>query len=320
MQQNSVDRGVLACQRFEVDVSQRHQISVPFVMAGLCVLAGASSISGWSFDGHRAITLAAIASLPPSVPFDRDDLVYAVEGSVFPDLSRPISLPQLREREKPQHYINIELLLGRNLPADRSGYLGLLAELAGSPDRLLGVDESLESVGLLPYAVIEASQELAAVFRQLRSKPGDPRLQYLAQHYAGILSHYAGDLCQPLHTTIHHDGRANDRGVSSQSGIHDLVDRLLARYGAVPTRVSEGVVEISTWTDVWQGVMSELAASHSLVEDLYELESEIRQASASGDVSPQLQSFVDTRFSASVGFAAQLMYSAWQLSASVQLP
>jgi len=311
---------VLACLRVEYDVRPRSEKSLPAIIAGLCLLTGSASISAWSFEGHRAITLAAIASLPPAVPFNRANLDYALEGSVFPDLSRPVSLPQLREREKPRHYINLELLQGRELPANRPAYVRLLFALAGSPDRPPGVDLSQESVGVLPYAVIEASQQLAAVFRQLRSEPDDPRLQALVQHYAGILSHYAGDLCQPLHTTIDHDGRANELGESPQSGLHDLVDRLVVRVGADRTHVDSELVTTSVWTEVWSRVESELASSHALVADLYDLESEIRQASVTGEASPRLQAFVDSRFAASVRFTAQLMYSAWQLSELVVLP
>ena len=285
---------------------------------GLALLV-CSPIFAWSFDGHRLITRSAILTLGPEIPLDRNRIELAVEGSVFPDLTRPISLPQLRDVEDPQHYINIELLNGRLLPPTRSGYVRLISNLADSPARALGDEWTLGSIGVLPYALVEATQRLATVFRQLRVDPDDNRLQGLALHYAGVLSHYSGDLCQPLHTTIHHNGRSRADGISSQTGLHDRVDRLLETL-ELENRPFDAGIRVAAYEDLFAGVLAELALSHSLVDRVYDLESAIELAYAPGDVPRELERFVEDRLLASVRFTANLIQTAWILSETVELP
>ena len=195
-----------------------------FVTVGVWA-GGSSEVFGWSFEGHRAITRAALSVLPQSVPLDRDSASIATEGSVFPDLSRPASLPQLRDQQNP--FISS---ISRSWGAPTPAYTIGLHSSGGSAGQL-GTDsrECMDqaSIGFLPYALVESTQLLATIFKQLRVDPSDRRLQLLALHYAGVLGHYSADLCQPLHTTVHYDGRALPGGESSRTGIHNLVDRLI---------------------------------------------------------------------------------------------
>ncbi len=265
------------------------------------------------------ITRSAISALGPEVPLDRGRLEIAVEGSVFPDLTRPTSLPQLRDVENPQHFINVELLNGRPLPPTRSGYVRLISNLADSPGFPWGNEWTLGSIGVLPYALVEATQRLASVFRQLRVDPDDNRLQGLALHYAGVLSHYSGDLCQPLHTTVHHDGRSRPDGTSSQTGLHDRVDRLFETV-RLDNRPFNSGLRLDAYEDLFAEVLAELALSNSLVDRVYDLEPVIELISAPGDAPRELERFVDDRLLASVRFTANLIQTAWVLSETVELP
>ncbi len=295
------------------------QVSITLLTGCVLALVAGSSLFAWSFDGHRLITRSAISTLGPEVPLDRNRIEIAVEGSVFPDLTRPVSLPQLRDVENPQHFINIELLSGRPLPPTRSAYIRLISDLANSPDHPLGNQWTLGSVGVLPYALVEATQRLASVFRQLRVDPEDPRLQGLALHYAGVLSHYSADLCQPLHTTIHHNGRSRSDGTSSRTGLHDRVDRLLETVKPDRRPIESGI-PVEAYDDLFAEVTAELALSHSLVDRVYELEAAIELVPESGEVPLELANFVGDRFLASVRMTASLVHTAWILSEGVELP
>lgn len=277
-------------------------------------------LEAWSFEGHRAITSAALDLVEPSLPLDREYREWALEGSVFPDLTRPSSLSMLSARESPKHYVNLEWLRGRDLPPDRAAYARMWATLSREQETRRGGDELLESYGVLPYVVVESTQLLATVFRQVRSAPDDRRLHLLALHYAGALTHFTADLCQPLHTSIHHDGRVGDEGRSPQSGLHDLVDRLLDRVpnSAPVTRSSSGAPEAQI--DLFEVVVAEMKQSHAEVDHIYRLESEMKELHDTGRVTPGVQAFVDERFAAAVRFTARMLELAWQLSASVELP
>ena len=181
----------------------------------------------------------------------------------------------MRDQQNPLHFINLEKLGGQPLPPTRSDFIRLVAERSRS-EPTLGASWTQASIGFLPYALAESTQLLATIFKQLRVDPSDRRLQLLALHYAGVLGHYSADLCQPLHTTIHYDGRALPSGESSRTGFHDLVDRLIETVPASTesprTASSSRKIEPS---DLFAAIVDELAKSHGLVDRVYGLEDDI---------------------------------------------
>ena len=105
-----------------------------------------------------------------------------------------------------------------------------LADLSTRYDfisRLQQLGQEPASTGFLPYAIVETFQELKLAFAEYRRWPDNPRIQSKILIIAGHLAHYAGDLCQPLHTTIHHDGRTKLGAGSPNTGIHFAVDGLI---------------------------------------------------------------------------------------------
>src|SRR5437764_832460 len=56
----------------------------------------------------------------------------------------------------------------------------------------------------------------------------------------GILAHYAGDICMPLHTTVDYDGRVTADGRSPHSGIHAKVDSLIEKLPLRPEDLAAG--------------------------------------------------------------------------------
>lgn len=278
-------------------------------------LPGTVSLA-WSSLEHREISAAAVGILHDSVLEITDrEVDLLARSSVQPDLMRPREMPMLRELEAPRHYIDIELLQGNTLPETASDYYKLLTRLGDARSGLLGPDWQLESVGALPYALVESTERLAAIFAQLRRRPEDADLRSMALHQAGIMAHYAQDLCQPLHTTLDHDGRARADGTSPATGIHRQVDSLLRTVSgkslAGPSRAYENLFE---------AVVSELDQSHSQVDRVYRLSEDLEAFHRRGEMSRGLERFARQRYERAVQFTADLIHTAWQKSQTIQVP
>jgi hypothetical protein len=137
--------------------------------------------------------------------------------------------------------------------------------------------------------------------------------------YAGFLAHYAQDLCQPLHTTIHYDGRAGGDGASPRSGIHFLVDGLPTQLTLDASKVDPGR-DVKTLDKLLPGILAEFARSHALVDRVYELEPQLQGAKSAAGPSAQAAIFGVERMRTSARFTAELLLTAWQRSADVELP
>lgn len=238
-----------------------------------------------------------------------------VSSSVQPDLLRPRELPLLRECEAPRHFIDLELLGGNELPQSLSGFLRLLARLGEDPHSPVPREWDLESVGVLPYALTEQVERLAALYALLRLRPEDPVLQTVSMHTAGFLAHYAQDLCQPLHTTVHHDGRARRDYSSPRIGMHRLLDGLLRHLP--PTTIEGPPPSIES---LMPAVLLELERSHRQVDLVYVLASDLEELSAQGEMSPDLTAFAHERYEQAVRFTAALILHAWKRSSTIEMP
>jgi hypothetical protein len=250
-----------------------------------------------------------VEAVPESLPeFFRYGGAEVARASRDPDLHRQRLLPQLRDQVYPEHYLDYEYLEGARLPETRYEYVGLLAErdLDGS------------RVGFLPYALVEGVQRLAVAFAQHRAEPGDFHLQAKALYSAGVVAHYAADLCQPLHTSIHHNGRALPDGSSPRTGIHHLVDSLLDRLG-VEARPHTAAAEVRSFaSDPFAAVIERFLASHQLVDRIYELEAELEWEEGE-TASDEVRSLASQRFEEAVAFTASLFFTAWDLSTGLEL-
>jgi hypothetical protein len=273
-------------------------------------------VRAWSAQEHRQITAAALRLLDPSVmAISGSESEMVARSSIQPDLMRPRQMPLLRELEAPRHYIDLELLQGRTLPESASDYLRLIFQLAEQGQGLLRPDWRLETVGMLPYAVVEGTQRLAAIFAQLRRQPEDSNLRAIAMYQAGILAHYAQDLCQPLHTTLHHDGRARADGSSPGSGIHHQVDALLRTVDPGPV-----VGKSQGFDSLFTAVVRELMQSHSQVDRVYALAGDLQRLQEDQGPSEALAEFGGQRYERAVRFTADLMHTAWLESEKIELP
>ena len=265
-------------------------------------LATSHVAAAWVAEAHAQIAEAAVRALPDAMPpFFRVGFVEVGRSAVDPDFYRLRDLQQLRNAESPEHYLDVELLEGAEWPATRSQFLALVA----------GLDEDVFAVGTLPYSLAEGVQKLAASFAQVRLDPGDEWARARALHHAELMAHYSADLCQPLHTTIHYNGRAGKDGSSPRTGIHgntDALARVVFELGPPET----GAVVASH--DLLEAIQREFAASHELVDRVYELEAGL------DPVSPEAMTFARERVAASIRFTASLFLTAWELSGKIDLP
>ena len=132
---------------------------------GAVVLASWAPASGWWPAGHGIMTRAAVKALPQEMPefFRAGDFMIA-HCSFDPDVSKNRGTSYVRDAERPEHYIDLELLRGRRLPKGRYGFIQLCDKLGIEP----------EDVGLAPYAVAEWTERLAVAFAEYRKWPDNP--------------------------------------------------------------------------------------------------------------------------------------------------
>ncbi len=319
-------------------------------MTCLLLVSGASPLLAWHGEGHAAIAALALrwagSGLPEVLQNGEAEIAQA---AVEPDLWRHRLLPALSGREAPEHYLDWELFGTRELPRERSEFEA--AHYRGGIVR--------GAIGALPYALLEGTERLALCLARWRAEPGAPGVAYQCQMLAGWLAHFAGDLVQPLHTTVHHDGWAWPDGSSPRSGIHRAVDavfegraldlRTLApepgtqpstlappldppyppRYPGTsspttlapePSTLAPPLPALEPFADPWFGILEALRESHALVDRVYELEADFRAAAQGAPWSPRVAAFACDRLRAGATLLGRLYLTAVKLSHSVELP
>jgi len=165
--------------------------------------------------------------------------------------------------------------------------------------------------------LVELTERLAVTFAELRRRPDDPDLRASSRLIAGWLAHYAADLAQPLHTSIHHDGWALPDGSSPHAGIHATADALVERVVTDPAAAAAGLEPLEV-DPLEPAIAAELAASHAELDALYAALD--RLALSGGEPDPEVAAFVCRRYRAAVRFLAGLYLHAWRRSAGIDLP
>lgn len=273
----------------------------------------------WSSSGHQRITAEALDSLViEGLQWSAAEQAAIVSASVQPDLMRSRELPELRAVEAPQHFIDLELLEGKALPGQRWRYIDLLRQMATAQHGILRAGGDVTQVGTVPYALLEGTQRLAAILAQVRLRPNNPGLRSLAAQQVGFLAHYAQDMCQPLHTTVHHDGRAREDGSSPRTGLHRQIDALV-RWVPVFDRQKEDRSP-RLLEPLFGAIIEALHESHSEVDRVYSLTRELETLETTGQADPELIVFASDRYERAVGLTADLIFTAWRLSAAVEVP
>ncbi len=293
-------------------IVSRRVVAVTLGGIFLAAAFAAAALAWWPY-GHWTVTQAAAEALPKEVPeFFRSAGTTLAFYSNDPDLWTEGKLPvSLRPSQMPEHFIDYDLLQGRKLPVSRKGYAALCRELKLDPD----------TVGWLPYAVRDWHDRLTIAFAEHRKWPKDERVKAKVLYIGGIMAHYTADATQPLHATVHFDGKAGPDGKSPRSGVHFRMDALPERAGL---RVEELVkdLQIPELPDGFAAAVAAIEASAGKVGKVYQLEASL--PAAFGDRPEKLDSNVRAlaleRCRTAVELTAGLWLSAWQASAKVKLP
>jgi hypothetical protein len=288
----------------------RHISLAGWITLGVVLLGAPHRAVAWFGEGHERISRTAVTMLPEDLPgFFRAGGTSIAHNSQDPDVFKIVK-NELATTEGPEHFIDLEMLGDTPLPTARFDMLTWC----------VNNKVPFAKAGLLPYAITEWTERLTVAFAEYRRWPNNVDIQRKILVYAGILSHYAGDTAQPLHVTIHHNGRAGADGKSSATGIHYKVDALIEKLPANLKIRLESKDTVEPFKDLFPAIAAELQASHSLVEQVYELESSLPAQNAPLAADGPVTAFARERLRVASLFAARLFVTAWTDSAAVRLP
>lgn len=281
--------------------------------AAIAVLFISTGARSWWHVSHSIIDRAAMLVMPHSVPrfFQRGVETIAAFSS-DPDLQRNRALPALSSTERPDHFFDLELLEGRALPRTRAEFVAMCGEMGLDPYQ----------VGMAPYSITEWYERLVFAFTEYRLRPRDRSVQAKVLYIAAVLSHYTADAAQPLHCTVHFDGRLKEDGTSPRSGIHVRMDALPAACGLSAREVAGGLEVKQPLEDVFTAAVEFVTESNALVDRVYELEGRLPPAEESGqpDVDAEVREFALSCSRRAALFTARVWCTAWVKSRDVQLP
>ena len=177
-----------------------------------------------------------------------------------------------------------------------------------------------EKVGFLPYALAEWTQRLAVAFAEHRSWPSSPLINDKCLVYAGFIAHYAQDMCQPLHLTIHYNGRANPDGSSSRTGIHQQVDGLIQFLKLKPEAMARGQ-KVEPYDDLMEAIFDQIDTGRELIDLVYELEPDLPDLEGEKWTPvASVEQFATGRAREATRFTAALYLTAWRMSEKIELP
>lgn len=275
------------------------------------ILLFGSRGEAWWPKGHGLLTRAAVNALPEEVPaFFRAGETAIGHYALDPDVSKNKGAPFVRKAEFPEHFIDLEYLKGSALPKYRYEYIPLCAKLGVRP----------EKVGFLPYALSEWTHRLAVAFAEHRKWPSSPFIQDKCLVYAGFIAHYAQDMCQPLHLTIHYNGRANPDGSSPGTGIHQKVDGLIQHLKLTPEVMVRGQ-KIKPYDDLMEAIFDQIYAGRKLIDLVYELGPDLPDLEGEKWMPvSSVEKFTIERGREATRFTAALYLTAWKISKKITLP
>jgi hypothetical protein len=287
------------------------------VVATVALIAVPAFVFAWGDAGHRLTGEAAVLELPPSTPaFLRNASRQLGYLNPEPDRWRNRAErtldPALDGATAPDHFIDMEMapptVLAAALKApDRFGYLDTLAA-AG----VKGV-----VMGLLPFRMLELSQQLREDFRQWRVAPDStkPWIEARIIDDAGILGHYVADGSNPAHTTIQYNGWTgpNPNGYAVDKRFHS---RFESAYVGANIKLADVVSKMDTTArllpDLRAAIITYLHETNAQVEHLYRLDKAHPFDTNTTDVEDK--AFTVERLAAGAKMLRDVWWTAWVTS------
>ena len=287
-------------------------------VAVLILLATPSVLPAWGDAGHRLIGLAAAQKLPLEMPaFFRgaaQQLAYLnPEPDRWKDRAERTLDPALEGGTGPDHYIDMDLVPANVL----RGALAAPNRWAYA-DSLRTVGVTANSMGLLPFAILELSQKLRGDFRLWRIAPDSTTRNWIEQRIiddAGILGHFVADGSNPHHTTKNHNGWVgeNKNGYTTDNRFHYRFETQYVQANvALPGVLALVGDSARVISDFRTGMLNYLSESFSQVVPLYELEKVTPfQAETS---TPAQKAFASARLAAGAEMLRDIWWTAWVTS------
>jgi hypothetical protein len=188
------------------------------------------------------------------------------EDTVLPDTRLKQRFGKAEER---WHYIDLEYFGSHPLDAIDS-------DISVTESRF-GIRRVMRA-GTLPWTIEAVAGELEFAWKR-----NDCERALLL---SGYLSHYVGDLSQPLHTTRYFDGySASDRGAHAR--IESAVNRSTRRISSQ----AAPMIHASEITSVWNATIAGLRQSHAHVDEVIRADRRARAAS-NGDRNAYMRAFM----------------------------
>lgn len=299
-------------------------------------------LAAWDYEGHRAVNLVALDSLPANFPaFVRTPAARERIAFLGGELDRWRNVKDFATSHYsgPDHYLDIEELGHYGIvPGDLTPFrYDFVARLAlaraadpakfPAPDPAKNEDHTRELPGLLPWALAEYYGKLKSGFAYLKAFEefgGTPEEIRNAQEniiaVMGAMGHLAGDATQPLHTTVHHHGwtGANPHGYSTNSTFHQWIDGgFLAKTGGVdPAKLQPKARPLRTLADSGKGaeafttIVQFVVAQNQQVEPLYQLEKAGKLTAGANEA--EGRAFLEGQLLAGGQLLGELWVAAWQ--------
>ena len=280
-------------------------------------------VFGWGEAGHRMIGEAAALSLPPSAPqFFRSaskQLAYLnPEPDRWHDRAEISIDPALDRAGSPEHFLNVELappaVLDAALKArDRFGYLDTL--------RAAHIDPIV--MGLLPFKMLEMSQQLRVDFRRWRAAPDSikPWVEARIIDDAGILGHYVADGSNPAHATIQYNGWTgpNPNGYATDRAFHARFESgFITAQVKLPDVLAKLDTNARVLPNLRAAIIEYLKQSNTLVERMYQIDK--AHPFDSTTTNAENKAFAVERLAAGARMLRDIWWTAYVTSAATPAP
>jgi hypothetical protein len=287
----------------------------------------------WGATGHRLIGRAAMQALPADLPpfLLNPEAARAVgELAREPDRWKDSGREHDSERD-PAHFFDMAddgAVFGGPridaLPATREDYEAAL--------RVVGSDSW--KAGWLPYAILDASEQLTKDFAYIRIETAaaqtvaDPahrawfakdlvEREALTLRDIGMLAHYVGDGSQPMHVSVHYNGWGafpNPAGYTT-ARVHAMFEGAFVHDFLKEADVAAAMPPaLDCHCPPATRVADYLAATNRQIIPFFELEKS--HAFAGGD--PRGVAYAAARLGAGAAMLRDLVADAWRRSADSQ--
>ena len=294
-----------------------HLVASSVLMAGLLLIP--ATLDAWGDAGHRMIGLAAAQRTPEGMPaFFRaasQQLAYLnPEPDRWKDRTERTIDPALEGGTSPAHYIDMDLVL----PAALRAALAAPNRFAYA-DTLRAAGVAANTMGLLPFEMLELAQQLRGDFRLWRIAPDSTVRSWIEARIiddAGILGHYVADGSNPHHTTRHHNGWVgeNPRGYTSDNRFHSRFESAFVQaHMQLPDILAGMTTDARVLPNLREAIVTYLTNSFGQLDRMYELDQVTPFQPETSTV--EQKAFASARLAAGADMLRDIWWTAWVTSA-----